>query len=82
MCGGTDVFFSKILSLNPQVYTRLIAAMRLVSDYNEVVAAMRSPRFIFFVTLTFFVTFTLISLLITLFPLSLQNHISVIHKTI
>ena len=81
MCGGQTYFFLKY-SLNPQVYTRLIAAMRLVSDYNEVVAAMRSPRFIFFVTLTFFVTFTLISLLITLFPLSLQNHISVIHKTI
>ena len=47
MCGGQTYFFSKILSLNPQVYTRLIAAMRLVSDYNEVVAAMRSPRFLF-----------------------------------
>lgn len=48
MCGGQTYFFSKILSLNPQVYTRLIAVMRLVSDYNEVVAAMRSPRFLFY----------------------------------
>lgn len=69
MCGGTDVFFSKILSLNPQVYTRLIAAMRLVSDYNEVVAAMRSPRFLFII----FVNSTLNALLIPLFPLSLQK---------
>ena len=47
MCGG-QTYFSKILSLNPQVYTRLIAVMRLGSDYNEVVAAMRSPRFLFY----------------------------------
>ena len=69
MCGGQTYFFSKILSLNPQVYTRLIAAMRLVSDYNEVVAAMRSPRFLFII----FVNSTLNALLITRFPLSLQK---------
>lgn len=69
MCGGQTYFFSKILSLNPQVYTRLIAAMRLVSDYNEVVAAMRSPRFLFII----FVNSTLNALSITLFPLSLQK---------
>ena len=68
MCGG-QMYFSKILSLNPQVYTRLIAAMRLVSDYNEVVAAMRSPRFLFII----FVNSTLNALPITRFPLSLQK---------
>ena len=69
MCGG-QTYFSKILSLNPQVYTRLIAAMRLVSDYNEVVAAMRSPRFLFII----FVNSTLNALVITRFPLSLQRY--------
>lgn len=53
MCGGQTYFF-KILSLNPQVYTRLIAAMRLVSDYNEVVAAMRSPRFYIYILCNFY----------------------------
>ena len=47
MCGGQTYFFF-FFSLKPQDYTLLIAAMRLVSDYNEVVAAMRSPRFLFY----------------------------------